>query len=314
MTGKQGLGSASYKNLLDTGVILPLCLRECKGPQYRSEVADATSAQGRYRLSATGRQEAENDRLGLLERIFDPASRRRRAMVQPGWRCLEVGAGRGSMAVWLADQVGPGGRVVATDVDLTYLKRLNLPNLEVRQHDILRDPLDILGLGSFDLVCSRLLLFWLPGVQETAIRRMLECLRPGGWLVDEDGDWGTVSPVDPSHPLYSRYQEVWQDGEWWVARGCDPVFGRKLPVLFERCGLENISHEATAEVVCGRSQWAQWWQQTLEAIRDWEQANNDVTEMRDREYKALLAPLTDTSCWLLSALLHTCCGQRPTHI
>ena len=32
MTGKQGLGSASYKNLLDTGVILPLCLRECKGP------------------------------------------------------------------------------------------------------------------------------------------------------------------------------------------------------------------------------------------------------------------------------------------
>ena len=92
------------------------------------------------------------------------------------------------MAVWLAEQVGESGEVVATDIDVTYLKQLNLPNLEVRQHNILNDPLDALGPGSFDLVCSRLLLFWLAGKQEAAIRRMVECLRPGGWLVDEDGD------------------------------------------------------------------------------------------------------------------------------
>src|SRR4029077_5618734 len=89
-----------------------------------------------------GRQEAEDDRLSLLERIFDPLSRRRREMVRPGWRCLEVGAGRGSMAVWLAAQVGESGKVVATDIDVTYLKRLHLPNLEVRQHNILDDSLD----------------------------------------------------------------------------------------------------------------------------------------------------------------------------
>ena len=63
-----------------------------------------------YRLAARGRQEAENDRLDLLERIFDPVSRRRRELVQPGWRCLEVGAGRGSMAVWLAERVGESAR------------------------------------------------------------------------------------------------------------------------------------------------------------------------------------------------------------
>src|SRR6516162_8054037 len=135
-----------------------------------------------YRLDAKGRQAAEDDRLSLLEQIFDPLSRRRRReLVQPGWRCLEVGAGRGSMAVWLAKQVGEKGHVVATDIDLTYLKRLNVPNLEVRQHNILEDPLDALGPGSFDLVCSRLMLFWLAGRQEAAIRRMVECLRPGGW-------------------------------------------------------------------------------------------------------------------------------------
>ena len=75
-----------------------------------------------YRLAAKGRQEAEDERLALLERIFDPLSRRRRELVQPGWRCLEVGAGRGSMAVWLAEQVGESGEVVATDIDVTYLK------------------------------------------------------------------------------------------------------------------------------------------------------------------------------------------------
>jgi hypothetical protein len=62
------------------------------------------------------------------------------------------------MAAWMAGQVGPTGRVVATDIDTRYLQKLDLPNLEVREHDILGDPLDELGPGSFDLVCSRLAL------------------------------------------------------------------------------------------------------------------------------------------------------------
>jgi hypothetical protein len=113
--------------------------------QDTSKVAGPLELAPGYRLEAKGRKEAEDDRLALLERIFDPLSRRRREMVQPGWRCLEVGAGRGSMAVWLAERVGDNGHVVATDMDLTYLKRFNVPNLEVRQHNILEDPLDALG-------------------------------------------------------------------------------------------------------------------------------------------------------------------------
>jgi 2-polyprenyl-3-methyl-5-hydroxy-6-metoxy-1,4-benzoquinol methylase len=161
-----------------------------------------------YRLAAAGRESAEDERLNLLEQIYDPSSRRRRALAQPGWRCLDVGAGRGSMAVWLAEKVGATGHVVATDVDTRYLSRLELPNLEVIEHNILEDPLDALGPGSFDLVCSRLMLFHLRSRQEQAIRHMAECLRPGGWLVDEDADWGTAAPVDPAHPLYDDYRQV----------------------------------------------------------------------------------------------------------
>src|SRR5262249_29169579 len=131
------------------------------------------AAEPGYRLAAKGRRDAEDARLNLLEQIFDPLSRRRRELVQPGWRCLEVGAGRGSMAVWLAGQVGPSGQVVATDLDVDFLLRVKLPNLEVCRHNILEDPLSTLGLASFDLVCSRLMLFWLAGRQDEAVRRMV---------------------------------------------------------------------------------------------------------------------------------------------
>ena len=136
-------------------------------------------------------------------------------------------------------------------------------------------------------------------------------MRPGGWLVDEDGDWGTVTPVDQSDPFYSRYQNAYRNGEWWAARGYDPILGRKLPVLFERCGLENIRHEATAEVVRGGSPWARWWQQTLEAIREWERAERGLTKAREEEYKALLTPWIDPSFWFQNALVHACWGQHP---
>ena len=47
------------------------------------------------------------------------------------------------MAVWLAEQVGPAGHVVATDIDTRYLQRLELPNLEALEHNILEDPLEL---------------------------------------------------------------------------------------------------------------------------------------------------------------------------
>jgi SAM-dependent methyltransferase len=264
-----------------------------------------------YRLAATGREDFEGGRLELLEQIFDPGSRNRRERVQPGWRCLEVGAGRGSMAVWLAERVGPSGHVVATDIDLTYLARLQLPNLTVRQHDILEDPLDALEPGSFDVVCSRLTLFWLADRQEEAIRRMVACLRPGGWLLDEDGDWGTAGPVDPSHPLCASYHRAYQAGQWFASRGYDPFFGRRLSSLFERCGLENIGHQATAEVVRGDSPWALWWRDTLDAIRVWGLADGGLTESPEEEHEALIAPCTEPSVWFMTELLHACSGQRP---
>jgi ubiquinone/menaquinone biosynthesis C-methylase UbiE len=43
--------------------------------------------------------------------------------VTDGWICLEVGAGAGSIARWLARRVGPTGSVVATDLDTRFFGR-----------------------------------------------------------------------------------------------------------------------------------------------------------------------------------------------
>jgi SAM-dependent methyltransferase len=200
---------------------------------------------------------------------------------------------------------------VATDIDLTYLDRLRVPNLEVRRHNILDDPLDSLEPGSFDVVCSRLTLFWLAGRQMDAIRRMVECLRPGGWLLDEDGDWGMAGPVDPFHRLYDGYHGAYRHGGWFASRGYDPLFGRKLSSLFENSGLVNIDHHATAEVVRGGSPWARWWRDTLDAIRDWGLPDNGAAESADEDHEALTSACIEPSVWLMTELLHACRGQRP---
>ena len=215
------------------------------------------------------------------------------------------------MAVWLAQQVGEKGQVVATEIDVRYLERLNLPNLKVRRHNILEDPIETLGLGSFDMVSLRLVLFWLVGRQEEAIRRMVQCLRPGGWLVDEDGDWGTVVPVNPFHPMYARYQQIWKKGDWLAVRGYDPEFGQKLPALIERCGLQSIRHEAHAEVLRPTSPWGRWWLQTLEVFRATDEAAGVLTEARKEEYGILTAPWSDASFWFQTAVIHACWARRP---
>src|SRR5712691_3400875 len=126
-----------------------------------------------YVLSQTA-DAAKRERLGLLEQIEDARSQRYLAAlgIQKGWRCLEVGAGHGSVVRWLAEQVGPQGRVVATDINPRFLTEIELPNVEVRQHDIRTDPLEP---GAYDLAHCRAVLAHMPEPQRV-VRRMVEAV------------------------------------------------------------------------------------------------------------------------------------------
>jgi 2-polyprenyl-3-methyl-5-hydroxy-6-metoxy-1,4-benzoquinol methylase len=98
-----------------------------------------------------------------------------------GWRCLEIGAGGGSIAAWLGDRVGASGSVVATDVDIQRLSHLRAP-VEVRRHDIAHDDLES---AAYDLVHCRLVLQHLTE-PVVALHKMATAVAPGGWLVVEE--------------------------------------------------------------------------------------------------------------------------------
>ncbi|MBW8487666.1 methyltransferase domain-containing protein [Actinomadura parmotrematis] len=104
-----------------------------------------------------------------------------------GRRCLDVGAGNGTIARWLADRVGPEGRVTAVD-----LKPLDIPphpRLRVVTQDVTAG--DLPG-GPYDLVHARLVLMHLPERLEV-LGRMAGALAPGGTVVLHE--W------DCTHPL-----------------------------------------------------------------------------------------------------------------
>ena len=104
--------------------------------------------------------------------------------VAPGWRCLELGCGNGSIARALATLVAPSGHVVASDIDLTYLGNLEMPGLEVLRIDVLRDEIET---GFYDLVVARALLHHLTPASK-ALERMVDALKPGGVLLSVEPD------------------------------------------------------------------------------------------------------------------------------
>src|SRR5262245_42970461 len=67
-------------------------------------------------ILATGGKDSK--RLRLLHEVYGPGTEAllRRAGLRDGLRVVEVGCGSGNTACWVAEQVAPGGSVVAVDV------------------------------------------------------------------------------------------------------------------------------------------------------------------------------------------------------
>jgi SAM-dependent methyltransferase len=184
----------------------------------------------------------ERARLAVLEEVFDPGTiRHLEALgVGPGWRCLEVGAGAGSVAAWLCGRVGDGGRVVATDLKTGFLDPLtaDFGCLEVLCHDVVADDLDE---DAFDLIHARLLLEHLPE-RDLALKRLVTSLAPGGVLFLEDFDWCSLAPrPGPGAEVFDRVCAALRD--LMEANGYSPWFGRRLPALLGDAGLEQVGAE-----------------------------------------------------------------------
>jgi SAM-dependent methyltransferase len=182
---------------------------------------------------------AERRRLDAHAELWDPFTFRtlEATGIGEGWRCLEIGAGTGTVAAWLQARVGQRGMVVATDIETRWLEPMADSNLVVRHHNVDADPLDADG---YDLIHARLVLEHLPQ-RDAVVAKLAAALRPGGWLVVQDYDTRTMAFADPPHDAWTACA-VAVPGVMQRA-GSDPICGSQLVGLLRRAGLADVTAE-----------------------------------------------------------------------
>jgi SAM-dependent methyltransferase len=247
----------------------------------------------------------ERRRLTLQEQILDPMTfgHLERIGVQAGWRCLEVGAGAGSVVSWLAGRVGASGKVVALDTDTKLIDHLDGSVVEVRTQDVMTADLS----EGFDLVHCRLVLGHLPEKDE-ALHRLHAAVRPGGWMCAEEADalyaevdQAPVWPPVEAPNIGSALTRLWEE------TGFDARWGRNLLARFCELGLENIGGEVRSPLLdTGTSElpllmWARFRDEMIERqyisaqdVASWEEA------ARHPDWKTFL--------WFLTSVW----GQKPS--
>lgn len=181
-----------------------------------------------------------------LSAAYDPVTLPRLAAtgVRDGWHCLEVGAGGGSVAHWLAERVAPQGTVMATDVDPRHI--LPTPGLTVRAHDVEQEALPE---NAFDLVVARLVLQHLPE-RHAVLAKLVRALRPGGILQIDEFDTSyeppLLAPDEEAAELYIAFLRA--KSAALRAAGGDPQWGRRVPSALRRAGLVGIDVQPFVEV------------------------------------------------------------------
>jgi SAM-dependent methyltransferase len=199
----------------------------------------------------------------LLEEYHDPltAGQLDAIGVGEGWRCLDVGAGGGSVTRMLAQRVGSTGSVLAVDLDTSLLEKLASDRVEVRRHDLLSDRLPE---GEFDLVHARLLLMFLcPRLG--ALERLVSAARPGAWVASIAPDFTSVA-LSPTSLIWRRVWSRFLDAA--LAGGWDPGYGARLCGDLRAAGLIDVHADYIARSYPGGSLPSRLLSLTFERLRD----------------------------------------------
>lgn len=189
--------------------------------------------------------------MNALESFLDPITFHRLAPVlAPGANCWEIGAGAGSVARLMSRVVGPAGRVLATDIDLSHLTSDG--NVTVARHDVRGEPP---ADAPFDLIHARLVLLHLPE-RRRILQRLAEALTPGGWLVVEEFDCTAplrvlTAPTDDAAKLFAQVMDtilgILQN------RGADLAWAQNVHTEMAIAGLSDIDTITHSESWVGGS-------------------------------------------------------------
>ncbi|MGW2571674.1 class I SAM-dependent methyltransferase [Streptomyces sp. NPDC001537] len=248
-------------------------------------------------------------RFSVLETCYDRVSRSRLELtgLAAGWKCLEVGGGSASLGDWLGERVGPRGQVTVTDLEPRWAASDPRPaHVRLLRHDIVRDPLP--GDG-YDLVHARLVLLHLPE-RHQVLRRLVQALRPGGWLLLEEFDCGWTPVLSAPHAeaaglfekVHTTLLELLQHS------GADPLWGRRVLGAMAKAGLTGLRATTYAETWSGGGTGIALHLYNVDQVAD-RLAGAGIT---DAELTAFRALLKDPAFVVNSYPLISAQGRRPS--
>ncbi|MGW7264494.1 class I SAM-dependent methyltransferase [Streptomyces sp. NPDC054842] len=248
------------------------------------------------------------DRAGEGERIDFGAlayddftmARLRSLGVGPGWRCLDVGAGTGTVSRRLLDEAGVAS-VLAVDRDVRFLDARPVRGLDVLEADI-NAPLSV--PGPFSLVHARFVLMHLPS-HERLIGELARLVAPGGVLVLSDAvDLTSERTPDTSYGTAMR--AMWQGLRTTI--GTDVSWVPSYPQLLQGAGLLCVAAEMHVPPLLPGSAISRFWADTWERSREAMLATGLLDDPAlDRAIRDLNSP----ECAALSAGMLTAWGWKP---
>ncbi len=188
-------------------------------------------------------------RLQLVEAANDPATIAllEETGIQPGWQCLELGAGAGSMLRWLGQRVGPSGLAVGVDKNTTYLHDFVSTPFQIYKGTFLEVELS----HSFDLIHGRYVLIH-NQTDMDILHKIFSLLKTGGWAVFEEPDF--TSATLPDHGGNSPQARVNQAiCQMFVNVGLDPAYALGLPRKLEQAGFHIERAQSIMHLCPGNS-------------------------------------------------------------
>jgi len=184
-------------------------------------------------------KEAE-DRLDLLDKVYGGHSRNfLKKILNKGLNVATFGCGTGNLEIWISQQVGENGKILASDISEKQLEiarkkanQLGIKNIEF----ICSDIYDLNLPAKFDLGYSRYLLMHLTK-PNNAVKKMISALKSGGSIVLEE--ISTISGFsDPKNVFADQALNIML--KIAEKHQLDYNIGYKLFSLLIQAGIDNI--------------------------------------------------------------------------
>jgi len=221
-------------------------------------------------------------RLRGFEAAYDPTTLRLldELGVAPGWRCLEVGAGTGSIAMALHARAGS---VTALDQDCRYIRHLASPSFVVVESAVELADLP----NDRDLIHCRFLLDLVREPRDV-LEKLSSCVRASGWLLVEEFDDLTLEVTLRDGRVKELHDAIVAAKQGlWAERGLNNHLGRHLPDWLTQLGLVDVESECGCRVRLGGTNGVFAWKQSLIGMRDGV-LKNGVSQADLDEYLSLL--------------------------